>query len=183
MEVGLSDSVGIIYFNSCRIAHLFQAKEMAVDIHTSTKAIKLTIAFLIMFAIAATSFRVMMRSEGGLPTGDSAWSIGISHHIEATDKDAVVFIPPPWDTRHTRLYSQSLSHPGLRQRRTKSDRKDRDIALTAPRAGQYTIESIFSIYVSHLPLSEPRRPSLSEQNRASWLSSSPIVMAMTSVAP
>ena len=145
---------------------------MAVDIHTSTKAIKLTIAFLIMFAIAATSFRVMMRSEGGLPTGDSAWSIGISHHIEATDKDAVVFIPPPWDTRHTRLYSQSLSHPGLRQRRTKSDRKDRDIALTAPRAGQYTIESVFSIYVSHLPLSEPSRPALSEQNRASWLSSS-----------
>ncbi len=145
---------------------------MAVDIHTSTKTIKLTIVFLIMFAIAATSFRVMMRSEGGLPTGDSAWSIDISHHIETVDKDAVVFIPPPWDTRHARLYSQSLSHPGLRQRRTKSDKKDRDIALTAPRAGQYTIESVFSIYVSHLPLSEPRRPALSEQNRASWLSSS-----------
>ena len=145
---------------------------MAVDIHASTKTIKLTIVFLIMFAIAATSFRVMMRSEGGLPTGDSAWSIGISHHIETVDKDAVVFIPPPWDTRHARLYSQTLSHPGLRQRRTKSDRKDRDIALTAPGAGQYTIESVFSIYVSHLPLSEPRRPALSEQNRASWLSSS-----------
>ena len=125
-----------------------------------------------MFAIAATSFRIMMRSEGGLPTGDSAWSIGISHHIEATDKDAVVFIPPPWDTPHARLYSQSLSHPGLRQRRTKSDRKDRDITLAAPRAGQYTIESLFTIYVSHLPLSEPSRPTLSEQNRASWLASS-----------
>jgi len=145
---------------------------MAVDIQTSTKTIKLTIVFLIMFAIAATSFRVMMRSERGLPTGDSAWSIGISHHIETVDKDAVVFIPPPWDTRHARLYSQSLSHPGLRQRRTKSDKKDRDIALAAPRAGQYTIESVFSIYVSHLPLSEPMRPTLSEQNRASWLSSS-----------
>jgi hypothetical protein len=172
--------MGFVYFDSCRIDHLFQAKEMAVNIHTSTKRIKLAIAFLIMIAIVSTSIRVMMRSEGGLPTGDSAWSIGISHHIEAADKDAIIFIPPPWDTRNARLYSQSLSHPGLRLRRTKSDQKDRDIALTAPRAGQYTIQSLFSVYISHLPLSEPSRPALSEQNRASWLSSSKGIEVNTS---
>ncbi len=114
----------------------------------------------------------MMRSDDSLPTGDSAWSISISTQVEALDKDAAVFIPPPWDTRHARLYSQSLSHPGLRQRRTKSDQKDRNIVLTAPKAGHYTIESKFNIYVSHLPLSDPRKPRLSEQNRASWLTSS-----------
>ena len=83
-----------------------------------------------------------------------------------------MFIPPPWDTRHARLYSQSLSHPGLRLRRTKSDLKDRNIVLTAPKAGHYTIGSEFNMYVSHLPHSEPRRTGLTEQNRASWLASS-----------
>ena len=113
-----------------------------------------------------------MRGDDSLPAGDSAWSVHISHKIEALDKGAVVSIPPPWDTRHARLYSQSLSHPGLRLRRTKSDKKARDAILTAPKAGHYTVESIFNIYVSHLPLAEPRRPGLTEHNRASWLSAS-----------
>jgi transglutaminase-like putative cysteine protease len=113
-----------------------------------------------------------MRSDDGLPAGDSAWSISISYQVEALGKGAVLFIPPPWDTQHARLYSQSLSHPGLRQRRTKSDKKDRNIALTAPEAGHYTIESVFNIYVSQLPLSEPRKTGLTEKNRGSWLASS-----------
>jgi hypothetical protein len=113
-----------------------------------------------------------MRSDGELPAGDSAWTINAWHIIEASDKGATVFIPPPWDTRNARLYSQSLHHPGLRQRRTKEDKKDRDIVLTAPQAGRYTINSTFNIYVSHLTLSEPRKSGLSEHNRASWLSSS-----------
>ena len=132
----------------------------------------LTISFLLAFAIVSISLRVFLRSDDGLPAGDTAWSVSISHTVEALDKGAVVFIPPPWDTRHARLYSQSLSHPGLRQRRTKTDQKDRDIVLTAPEAGHYTVESIFKIYVSYLPQAEPRRPGLSEQNRASWLSAS-----------
>ncbi len=145
---------------------------MTVHTQPVSKKIYLTISFLLIFAILSTSLRVMMRSDDSLPTGDSAWSISISTQVEALDKDAAVFIPPPWDTRHARLYSQSLSHPGLRQRRTKSDQKDRNIVLTAPKAGHYTIESKFNIYVSHLPLSDPRKPRLSEQNRASWLTSS-----------
>ena len=180
MEVGLSGTVGFFYFNPGSVNYLFQAKEMAVNTQTSTKTVKLSIAFLVMFAVVSISLRIMMRSEGGLPAGDSAWSISISHQIKTLDEDAVVFLPPPWDTRNARLYSQSLSHPGLRQRRTKSDRKDRDIALTAPRVGQYTIESLFSIYVSHLPLSEPRSSTLTENNRASWLTSSKGIEVNTS---
>ena len=180
MEVGLSGTVGFFYFNPGSVNYLFQAKEMAVNTQTSTKTVKLSIAFLVMFAVVSISLRIMMRSEGGLPAGDSAWSISISHQIKTLDEDAVVFLPPPWDTRHARLYSQSLSHPGLRQRRTKSDLKDRDIALTAPRVGQYTIESLFSIYVSHLPLSEPRSSTLTENNRASWLTSSKGIEVNTS---
>lgn len=52
--------------------------------------------------------------------------------------------------------------------------------LTAPKAGYYTIESIFKIYVSYLPLAEPRRPGLSEQNRAAWLSDSSGIEVNTS---
>ncbi len=145
---------------------------MTLEINTSTNTIKLTIAFLFLFAIVSITSRIMMRNEGGLPTGDSAWSINAWHTIKASEKGAAVFIPPPWDTRNTRLYSQSLYHPGLRQSRTKTDKKDRDIALTAPQPGAYTIKSTFNIYVSHLPMTEPTKPGLSEQNRASWLSSS-----------
>ena len=145
---------------------------MVVTTHPPSKTIYFTIAFLLVFAILSTSLRVMMQSDDALPTGDSAWSIRMSHKVEALDKGAAMFIPPPWDTRHARLYSQSLSHPGLRLRRTKSDLKDRDIVLTAPKAGHYTIGSEFNIYVSHLPHSEPRRTGLTEQNRASWLASS-----------
>lgn len=153
---------------------------MTVHTQPVPKTIYLTIFFLLIFAILSTSLRVIMRSDDSLPAGDSAWSISITTQVEALDKDAAVFIPPPWDTRHARLYSQSLSHPGLRQRRTKSDQKDRNIVLTAPKAGHYTIESNFNIYVSHLPLSEPRKPRLSEQNRASWLTSSTGVEVNTS---
>ena len=145
---------------------------MIIRTQPHSKTIYLTIFFLVIFAILSTSLRVMMRSDDSLPAGDSAWSISLLHKVVALDKDATILIPPPWDTRHARLYSQSLSHPGLRQRRTKSDIKDRNIVLIAPKAGQYVIESKFNIYVSYLPLSEPRKPSLSEQNRASWLTSS-----------
>lgn len=145
---------------------------MIVRTQTNSKALYLTISFLFMFAIISTSLRVFTRSNDGLPAGDSAWSISISYQVEALDKGAVLFIPPPWDTQHARLYSQSLSHPGLRQRRTKTDKKDRNIVLTAPKAGHYSIESVFNIYVSYLPLSEPGTTDLTEQNRASWLASS-----------
>ena len=155
---------------------------MAVKTQPGSNTIKLTIAFLFMLAIVSVSLRVMMRSDEGLPTGDSAWSINAWHVIDASEKGAAVYIPPPWDTRHARLYSQSLSHPGLRQRRTETDKKNRDIVLTAPQAGQYTVQSTFNIYVSHLPLSEPKKPRLSEQNRASWLTSSSGIEVNTDTA-
>lgn len=145
---------------------------MVVTTHPPSKTIYFTIALLLLIAILSTSLRVMMQSDDALPTGDSAWSIRMSHKVEALDKSAAMFIPPPWDTRHARLYSQSLSHPGLRLRRSKSDQKNRNIVLTAPKAGHYTIQSEFNIYVSHLPLSEPGKTGLTEQNRASWLTSS-----------
>ena len=114
MEIGLPRTMGLIYLNPGSLNYLFQAKEMALETNASTNTVKLTIAFLLMFAIVSISFRVLMRSDGALPSGDSAWTINAWHIIEASDKGATVFIPPPWDTRNARLYSQSLHHPGLR---------------------------------------------------------------------
>lgn len=144
---------------------------MTTQATANTRLLYLSIALLILIAFAATTLRTMMRSEDALPTGDSAWSINAWHVIDVTEKDATVSISPPWDTSHARLYSQSLSHPGLRLRRIKTDKKRRDIVLSAAKPGQYTIKFTFNVYVSHLPLSEPDKPKLSEQNRAAWLAS------------
>lgn len=148
----------------------------------NTWVIYLAIALLLVLALAATTLRTILRSDDALPTGDSAWSISAWYIVDAREKDAAISIPPPWDTRHARLYSQTLSHPGLRLRRIKTDNKNRDIVLTAPKAGQYTIKATFHVYVSHLPLSEPIIPKISEQNRAAWLSSTDGVEVNTNAA-
>ncbi len=138
----------------------------------ATKTLYLTIIGLVVFAAAATALRVTIRGDEGLPAGDSAWSIRLTHEIEALEKGAAVNVPPPWDTRYARLYSQTLSHEGLRQLRGKAAKKGRDINLVAPEPGVYSIESEFVVHISSLPLSDAAKPSLTEKNRAAWLASS-----------
>ena len=154
---------------------------MATKKPVNTKLIMLSVAALLLFASASIALRLLLRSDAGLPAGDSAWSVTVTYTGEATNKGAAVFLPPPWDTKHARVYAQSLSHPGLRLRRTKADKKNRDIILTAPKPGEYAIESVFKIYVSHLPLSEPVVSALSEKNRASWLTSSTGIEVNTTI--
>ena len=144
---------------------------MPQQIEPDKKVLFLTIGALVVFALLSVSLRTVTRLDDRLPTGDSAWVLNLALRMQAEEK-GTLSISPPWDTRHARLYSQTLTHPGMRQRRTKTDAKDRDIVLAAPKAGSYQVESRFSIYVSHLPLSDPKRPVLSETNRAAWLSSS-----------
>ena len=127
---------------------------------------------LLMFALLAVSARISLKHDDGLPAGDSAWTINIYSEIEAMDKAALIYIPPPWDTRNARLFAQSLSHSGMRQKRVKSGSNIRDIVLVAPNPGYYSIETVFSVHVSSLARSEPKKAVLSEQNRADWLSSS-----------
>lgn len=138
----------------------------------SSKAVYGTIALLIIFASLAVSVRLGLKGDGDLPTGDSAWTLSTTLQVVATEKGATIAIPPPWDTRYSRLFAQSLSHSGLRQKRIKSEVDKRDIVLVAAKAGSYTTEAIFSIHVSALARSEPNKQTLSEQNRAQWLSAS-----------
>ena len=145
----------------------------------SSRAAYITIAVLVMFALLAFATRIWVQQEDELPSGDSAWTISIVQQITALDKGASFSIPPPWDTRYARMFAQSLSHTGLRQKRIKSDSSLRDIVLIAPKAGNYTTEAIFSIHISSLARSEPKKLDLSEHDRSQWLSESSGILIHT----
>lgn len=145
----------------------------------SFKAIYATIALLLIFVLFAVSVRTWVKQADELPTGDSAWTIRIAQQIVATEKGATISIPPPWDTRFARLFAQSLSHSGLRQKRIKTDTNKRDVVLIAPKAGNYSTEAIFSIHVSSLLRSEPKKSNLSELNRSQWLAESAGILINT----
>lgn len=138
----------------------------------TSKIVYSSIIALILFALLAVSARNWIQSTEALPSGDSAWTISVVQQVVAMDKGATLSIPPPWDTQYARMYAQSLSHNGLRQKRTKAEADKRDIVLFAPKAGSYVTETIFSIHVSSLARSDPKKLDLSESNRSRWLSAS-----------
>lgn len=138
----------------------------------SVRTVVATVGVLIVVALLTVSSRFWSQQADKLPTGDSAWTINIFMEMKALDQGANLSIPPPWDTRFARMFAQSLSHTGLRQKRTKSDPDKRDIVLIAPKAGSYTAQANFSIHISSLERSEPKKLNLSEQNREQWLSAS-----------
>lgn len=139
---------------------------------TAPKIIYGTIIGLILFAFLAVAARNWIQKTEELPSGDSAWTISVVQQFVALEKGATLSIPPPWDTQYARMYAQSLSHNGLRQKRTKSEVEKRDIVLIAPKAGNYVTEAIFSVHVSSLARSELKKLDLSEHNRSRWLSAS-----------
>lgn len=138
----------------------------------TSKIIYSSVIVLILFALLAASARNWIQSTEDLPSGDSAWTISIVQQVVAMDKGATLSIPPPWDTQYARMYAQSLSHNGLRQKRTKTEADKRDIVLVAPKAGSYETEAIFSIHVSSLARSDQKKLDLSEHDRSRWLSAS-----------
>lgn len=131
-----------------------------------------TAAVLLAFVALSLLGRYWLKQEGELPGGDSVWQINLYHEVEALEQGAEIHIPPPWDTVNARLFSQSLSHPGLHQRRTRADRKIRDIVLVAPRQGYFTVETSFSIHVSDIAFAEPKKPAATEHDRSLYLASS-----------
>jgi hypothetical protein len=144
--------------------------ESAAKPSSASKAIYITIAVLLVFVLCSLFIRSWLSDRDKLPSGDSAWMINISHQIEVQEKGASLYIPPPWDTRYSRLFSQSLSHSGLQLKRKRSDDK-RDIKLIASETGKYRVETEFRVHVSSLVRTEPKKIKLSETNRSQWLSS------------
>lgn len=169
---GIYNAVVSIYDTHAFLFHIkCTAMKSSAD-NSSTRTVYITSVLLLAFFIITISARYLLKDEGHLPGGDSAWKITIYHEVEALDKGAEILIPPPWDTAHARLYSQSLSHPGLRQKRTRSEQKGRDIVLSAPRPGYFSVETTFSIHVSPLAFAEPKRAGPTEQDRSLFLESS-----------
>ncbi len=144
--------------------------ESTVKPSSASKAIYITIAVLLVFVLCSFFMRGWLSDKDKLPVGDSAWMINISHQVVVQEKGASISLSPPWDTRYSRLFSQSLSHSGLQQKRKRSDNK-RDIKLIASETGNYRVETEFRVHVSSLVRSEPKKTKLSETNRSQWLSS------------
>jgi hypothetical protein len=127
------------------------------------------VALLVVFAVAAITIRLMLRQPGNFPAGDTAWAVTILADVQVPEAGALVSLAPPWDTRHARLYGQSLLHPGMRQRRSKKDQFKRDVVLAATRAGKMSIEARFDLHISQVPRPEPKRPAPTETDREVWL--------------
>lgn len=143
----------------------------AAEPASASKAIYITIVVLLVFVLFSLFIRSWLSDKDNLPVGDSAWMINISHQVVVQEKGASIYISPPWDTRYSRLFSQSLSHSGLQLKRKRSDNR-RDINLVASETGNYRVETEFRVHVSSLVRSEPKKIKLSETNRSQWLSSS-----------
>jgi len=140
-------------------------------VRQNIKAIYATIAFLILFAVLSIAARMWSQGDNDLPLGDSAWTITLTQQMTALEKGATLSIPTPWDTRHIRLFAQSISHTGLKQKRSKQEQTNRDVVLVAHKAGSYIAEATFNVHVSSLARNEPKKLRLSEDNRSRWLSS------------
>lgn len=134
-----------------------------------SRHLAIAVTLLVLFAAAAVTTRLMLQQTGKFPAGDSAWSVTLTADIHAPAAGALVRVAPPWDTRHARLYGQSLIHPGMRQRRTRKDKSNRDIVLVATRAGEMSIEARFDLHISQVPRTVPKRPAPTETDRAVWL--------------
>lgn len=145
--------------------------------HVSSRRLVIVVSLLCLFAAAATATRYKLEAPGQFPAGDSTWAATLLATVSTPEVGALIRIAPPWDTTHTRLYGQSQYHPGMRPRRTKTDKRARDIILVATRAGEFTINMRFDLHVSQIPRNEPKRPLLKENDRGIWLSESPGIPA------
>ena len=143
-----------------------------IESASKSKLVHITIILLLVFTVLMISYRFIFKNEDGVPTGDSAWTITINHKIKVLEKGASVHISPPWNTIQTKLYAQSMTHPGFRQKRIQTGKKERDIVLVASQPGNFNIETAFSIYVSKFQLRKPVNTQLTEHDRAAWLAES-----------
>jgi hypothetical protein len=142
------------------------------DFLNRNRHLLIVISLLVVFAVVATSIRILLSSTGSFTTGDSAWSATLIADIVAADKGTMLEISPPWNTRHARLYGQSQYHPGLRQRRTRDDKQNRNIILATIRGGELNLQIRFDFHISQQPRSLPSRPALTDSERINWLNAS-----------
>ncbi len=137
----------------------------------SKKFIYIIVLVFIFLTIFVVAYKILNQNIDELPTGDSAWKINLTVLANANKKGATVKIPRPWDTPYSRMYAQSVSHYGLREKKTGERKKNREIILVATEPGSYAIKSEFSVQISSIPRKNLGKSNLREVDRSLWLKS------------
>ena len=125
---------------------------------------------LTIFALTMGSVRYFIYDDQESDGAENYWSVTLDIKLNILDEAGKLFIEMPWDTRYVRLYGQSVSHLGMKIKRSTSDEPGkRKITLLPTAAGSYAVRLQFSFYQSYLPGGEPAAVALSDEVRARWL--------------
>jgi len=128
------------------------------------------ITLLVIFAVVMGITRYLIYGSQESTGADTFWVVTLDAKLHGTDGSGKLFIEMPWDTRYVRLFGQSVSHPGMRiKRSTEDDSNRRKITLLPSTSGTYPVRIQFSFFQSYIPLPERIRKPLSESARAKWL--------------
>ncbi len=137
---------------------------------TSNAVIKAAVYLVVLGLLLASVRIVYMNDKGHLPAGDSAWKVSLAVHASALEKGQEIHVSPVINTRFARLYSQSIHHPGMAQKRVKKKPESRDIVLSALRPGITEVGVVFEIHLRAIPVDST--VSTNDADRSMWLQQS-----------
>jgi hypothetical protein len=128
------------------------------------------IILLVIFAVLMGFTRYLMYSSEEPSDEDNFWVVTLDAKLDISDDTGSLTIEMPWDTRHVKLFGQSVSHLGMRiKRSTGDDAGKRKITLLPTAGGSYSVRVQFSLLQSYLPQPEPVRKPLSDTALEKWL--------------
>jgi hypothetical protein len=88
------------------------------------------IIVLVIFALFMGVTRYLMYSSEEPSDDDNFWVVTLDAKLNISDDSGRLSIEMPWDTRHVKLFGQSVSHLGMRiKRNTGDDAGKRKITL------------------------------------------------------
>jgi len=128
------------------------------------------IIVLVIFALFMGVTRYLMYSSEEPSDDDNFWVVTLDAKLNISDDSGRLSIEMPWDTRHVKLFGQSVSHLGMRiKRNTGDDAGKRKITLLPTAAGSYSVRVQFSLLQSYIPQPERDRKPLSDTALNKWL--------------
>ena len=137
---------------------------------TSNRYSVFIIILLVIFAVLMGFTRYLMYSSEEPSDEDNFWVVTLDAKLDISDDTGSLTIEMPWDTRHVKLFGQSVSHLGMRiKRSTGDDAGKRKITLLPTAGGSYSVRVQFSLLQSYLPQPEPVRKPLSDTALEKWL--------------
>lgn len=123
---------------------------------------------LVVTGILLSLLRLLVTVDDPDSVTDQAWTLTQSLQVTSYEADSTVRMQSPWDSRHARLYAQTLKHPGLRLKRLKNQNKNRELVFVAADAGNYEITGTYEIYITERDMPLGVKP-LTDSSLASYL--------------